>query len=126
MFSCQCFFFFQQETAYEMRISEWSSTCTLPIYFQIADVVQEQRVAGGQQYRPLAAVGNRRADGITQAGTETAEVLVPDHVMRLGLQEGPGVDHGAAAVARVDRVLWHRLGRFDDPLGSVKATALGL
>src|SRR3546814_362127 len=91
----------------------------------MAVVVQERRGAGGQQYRPLAAVGNRRADGITQAGTETAEVLVPDHVMRLGLQEGPGEDHGAAAVARVDRVLWHRLGRFDDPLGSVNATALG-
>src|SRR3546814_6391775 len=90
----------------------------------MAVVVQERRGAGGQQYRPLAAVSNRRADGITQAGTETAEVLVPDHVMRLGLQEGPGEDHGAAAVARVDRVLRHRLGRFDDPLGRVHATAL--
>src|SRR3546814_3502809 len=46
--------------------------------------------------------------------------------MRLGLQEGPGEDNGAAAVARVDRVLRHRLGRFDDPLGGVNATALGL
>src|SRR3546814_13424026 len=42
-------------------------------HFQIADVVQERRVAGGQQYRPLAAVGNRRADGITQAGTRSEE-----------------------------------------------------
>src|SRR3546814_2609184 len=28
--SC-CFFFFKQKTAYEMRISDWSSTCALPI-----------------------------------------------------------------------------------------------
>src|SRR3546814_1759861 len=25
------FFFFKQKTAYEMRISDWSSTCALPI-----------------------------------------------------------------------------------------------
>src|SRR3546814_3955300 len=26
------FFFFKQKTAYEMRISDWSSECALPIY----------------------------------------------------------------------------------------------
>src|SRR3546814_1425088 len=26
------FFFFKQKTAYEMRISDWSQTCALPIY----------------------------------------------------------------------------------------------
>src|SRR3546814_3137594 len=26
-----CFFFFKQKTAYEMRISDWSSDCALPI-----------------------------------------------------------------------------------------------
>src|SRR3546814_6283356 len=26
-----CFFFFKQKTAYEMRISDWSQTCALPI-----------------------------------------------------------------------------------------------
>src|SRR3546814_10238786 len=29
---CFCFFFFKQKTAYEMRISDWSSTCALPIF----------------------------------------------------------------------------------------------
>src|SRR3546814_2185400 len=28
------FFFFKQKTAYEMRISDWSSECALPIYHQ--------------------------------------------------------------------------------------------
>src|SRR3546814_19849208 len=27
-----CVFFFKQKTAYEMRISDWSSACALPIY----------------------------------------------------------------------------------------------
>src|SRR3546814_4773817 len=26
------FFFFKQKTAYDMRISDWSSTCALPIF----------------------------------------------------------------------------------------------
>src|SRR3546814_16625703 len=122
-------FFFKQKTAYDMRISDWSSdVCSSDLaealgdlveahvlapvharlggvavaegalvdadfqtqgvvdgddddqrqieavrHFQIADVVQERRVAGGQQYRPLGAVGNRRADGITQKkGTRRA------------------------------------------------------
>src|SRR3546814_10507275 len=29
------FFFFKQKTAYEMRISDWSSTCALPICFAV-------------------------------------------------------------------------------------------
>src|SRR3546814_7322478 len=28
------FFFFKQKTAYEMRISDWSQTCALPIYYE--------------------------------------------------------------------------------------------
>src|SRR3546814_17437114 len=32
MFCC-CVFFFKQTTAYEMRISDWSSTCALPISY---------------------------------------------------------------------------------------------
>src|SRR3546814_7119130 len=34
MFDCVfvlCLFFFKQKTAYEMRISDWSQTCALPI-----------------------------------------------------------------------------------------------
>src|SRR3546814_8926140 len=32
MLCCLCFFFFKQKTAYEMRISDWSSDCALPIF----------------------------------------------------------------------------------------------
>src|SRR3546814_10590622 len=37
-------FFFKQKTAYEMRISDWSSTCALPISVN----VQLQASVGGQ------------------------------------------------------------------------------
>src|SRR3546814_6808526 len=30
-----CFFFFKQKTAYEMRISDWSSACALPIFIAL-------------------------------------------------------------------------------------------
>src|SRR3546814_5213275 len=36
---CILFFFFKQKTAYEMRISDWSSTCALPITRLLAVVV---------------------------------------------------------------------------------------
>src|SRR3546814_7622083 len=38
--SCSFFFFFKQKTAYEMRISDWSSTCALPIWEEIAALVE--------------------------------------------------------------------------------------
>src|SRR3546814_7147091 len=46
------FFFFKQKTAYEMRISDWSSTCALPI-FTVAGVVD----------RPAARTQGERAVG---------------------------------------------------------------
>src|SRR3546814_3940244 len=42
-------FFFNQMTAYEMRISDWSSACALPIYARAAD--------------PAAPAGDRRGAG---------------------------------------------------------------
>src|SRR3546814_4353258 len=35
------FFFFKQKTAYEMRVSDWSSTCALPIYASVGFNVAE-------------------------------------------------------------------------------------
>src|SRR3546814_4312460 len=45
---CRLFFFFKQKTAYEMRISDWSSECALPIC--VASAVrwsQRHRRTGG-------------------------------------------------------------------------------
>src|SRR3546814_8190685 len=34
------FFFFKQKTAYEMRISDWSSTCALPTWERMARILE--------------------------------------------------------------------------------------
>src|SRR3546814_7783763 len=54
MFLCVClFFFFKQKTAYEMRISDWSSdVCS-------SDLKARQRIARGQRMRAFFARGPR-------------------------------------------------------------------
>src|SRR3546814_4134129 len=45
-----CIFFFKQKTAYEMRISDWSSECALPIYHAAGALFLNE--AGGKAARP--------------------------------------------------------------------------
>src|SRR3546814_18721046 len=40
------FFFFKQKTAYEMRISDWSSACALPVASLIQPVALDQMING--------------------------------------------------------------------------------
>ena len=85
--------------------------------FQLGDVEQESRVAGEQHDRPAAPLGHRRADRVGQAGSEVTEILIPDHVARLGLRIGPLEDHRGAPVAHHDAVigeLVERLGGLHD------------
>src|SRR3546814_3236153 len=42
----ELFFFFKQETAYERRISDWSSTCALPISVSDGVGVQVEQGVG--------------------------------------------------------------------------------
>src|SRR3546814_8619881 len=42
------FFCFKQKTAYEMRISDWSSTCALPIYEILTSTIQNRETAAGK------------------------------------------------------------------------------
>src|SRR3546814_3827558 len=61
-----CFFFFKQKTAYEMRISDWSSECALPILvFLVTNRPHSNQTAVGQRsqftlHRPRAT--GRQAD----------------------------------------------------------------
>src|SRR3546814_12303679 len=54
---CCSIFFFKQKTAYEMRISDWSSTCALPIYrlHQLLALLDRRR---------LLRSGDLEADGL--------------------------------------------------------------
>src|SRR3546814_1562349 len=57
------FFFFKQKTAYEMRISDWSSdVCSSDLYEPCArDVEQRGADGGGRRYDGQAQEGSRRA-----------------------------------------------------------------
>src|SRR3546814_10865957 len=52
------FFFFKQKTAYEMRISDWSSTCALPILRPRGSSVSISRINsdGGEAFVQVTGV----------------------------------------------------------------------
>src|SRR3546814_5928041 len=83
MYSCVVFFFFKQKTAYEMRISDWSSdVCSSDLEGAVAEAVVEVDVGGDDVAdRPVGGGGDRLAQG---------EAL---------LVRGAGVDHGDARLA---------------------------
>src|SRR3546814_9934649 len=64
--SCLClycfFFFFKQKTAYEMRISDWSSTCALPIL--LGEIIAK---VSGQSYEDYISTNILEPMGIHRA-----------------------------------------------------------
>src|SRR3546814_5820847 len=82
MCSAVCFFFFKQKTAYEMRISDWSSdVCSSDL--PGVRVVTVGTVAGAYPYYPLAVLTNRRNRIIPQAATIAAILL--EHLERVAV-----------------------------------------
>src|SRR3546814_5981712 len=65
------FFVFKQKTAYEMRISDWSSECALPICRALADVA----VAGDHRHLAREHHVGGAADAVGQALTAAVEVV---------------------------------------------------
>src|SRR3546814_5090519 len=53
---CFCFFFFKQKTAYEMRISDWSSVVALPISLR-----DQFGIAEGGEWEPYGGLGDNAA-----------------------------------------------------------------
>src|SRR3546814_3301718 len=87
------FFFFKQKTAYEMRISDWSSdVCSsdLRLHAGLGDLVAEAALIVLGHDRPLdlvALVEEGQAEGELQVAAEDVSVLRPgDH--------GAGRHHG--------------------------------
>src|SRR3546814_8964274 len=64
-----CLFFFKQKTAYDMRISDWSSTCALPISLgeDFAPVIEE---------RQLTAAWTQMLESLRQAAVLDPLVVV--------------------------------------------------
>src|SRR3546814_1807897 len=64
-FSC-CFFFFKQKTAYEMRISDWSSdVCSSDLVLHRIDVGVRRRSAGGDRILPDQVFGGHFGPEVT-------------------------------------------------------------
>src|SRR3546814_10334492 len=65
-----CFLFFKQKTAYEMRISDWSSDVALPICFHgtfgagsdLDAAVRRRNRSGAEDIEGLRLVGTERHD----------------------------------------------------------------
>src|SRR3546814_6096562 len=76
-----CFFFFKQKTAYEMRISDWSSdVCSSDLADQFADLLVEKirRRDPRAGARDGAAVGHARrcgADGDARVGRRVEAIV---------------------------------------------------
>src|SRR3546814_4989449 len=102
------FFFFKQKTAYEMRISDWSQTCALPIFdLTAADLVN----ASGTQNRSekFCVYSNDTTEGlysISVNGTPGSELNSGE--LKFGLNGPSGIldlgfwvsDQANAAYAR--------------------------
>src|SRR3546814_1054619 len=64
---CGCFFFFKQKTAYEMRISDWSSdVCSSDLCDERGDVDRRERrgIAAAQDARWRASDDGARRDAV--------------------------------------------------------------
>src|SRR3546814_1752726 len=69
--SCFVFFFFKQKTAYEMRISDWSSDVCSSDLFQAAEAVRQIESAPSCRPAPFALGNARQMRQQVQAITET-------------------------------------------------------
>src|SRR3546814_12055597 len=88
------FFFFKQKTAYEMRISDWSSTCALPICW----------TSRGQLEAEMRADAQRRAPVVSAiAATAITDLPGQPELMQAAVQ-------GGAAAFRVHCVQCHGAG----------------
>src|SRR3546814_7107848 len=111
------FFFFKQKTAYEMRISDWSSACALPI--SLRHLGEGAGFVQPRQQRELAVGG--MADPVDPALEDLARIGVDMH--RRALPGGEPADLGLTDV-RLDpdrRRVVHR----HQPLALVDALAGG-
>src|SRR3546814_3363334 len=96
--------FFNQKTAYEMRISDWSATCALPIYLAL-----------GVAALPVVALVDDRVDG---DGGLAGLPVADDQLALAAADGGHGVDGLDAGLQR----LVHRLA-LDDARRQIGSTS---
>src|SRR3546814_19604106 len=90
------FFFFKQKTAYEMRISDWSQTCALPISKPTWDEEVLARTPDPAAETAVILLGNSRGAGM--------------HTLRWVLDTFPGrfANVVFVSVGEVDKAAFNR------------------
>src|SRR3546814_14999459 len=90
------FFFFKQKTAYEMRISDWSSdVCSSDLF-----VVAERAMVGGRRKIIVKAVGGRGTKGDLGAGKQRLHRLCRSEERRVGKECVVRVDLGGRSIIK--------------------------
>src|SRR3546814_11655745 len=102
-----CFFFFKQKTAYEMRISDWSSdVCSSDLEVNEAKKVlahEATALCHGEAAARAAADTARQTFEEGGLSTGLPQVEVPPFEVEAGLPDRASVVHGRSVSARVDR-----------------------
>src|SRR3546814_6245098 len=88
-----CFFFFKQKTAYEMRISEWSSdVCSSDLFMRRAD--RQQCLVLARRQSCLGGLAFAECRELTQRIAKAGQRLI------IGVSKGLVVVHGISHTAR--------------------------
>src|SRR3546814_8183714 len=100
------FFFFKQKTAYEMRISDWSSdVCSSDLTARAPDGRHRSEQRQGQGHRRpdgAGAQGGRPAEGAV-ARKPPADPLHPGRGREVGVRVGGASQHAAGRGVAADR-----------------------
>src|SRR3546814_12088750 len=110
------FFFFKQKTAYEMRISDWSSDVCSSDLVRNAESLAAKVGRGGVRNAAafLASVdGVLYGDDPAQGVVEGRDFLHPDLRLKFTVPNGYGMQNGATAVSEIGRAsCWERVCQY--------------
>src|SRR3546814_1276157 len=83
MIVCVCFFFFKQKTAYEMRISDWSSdVCSSDLQGELRAIFEPLRMGPGEYVVNVAVMAEGGYDADTAPIYFTVNPKLLDHHTR--------------------------------------------
>src|SRR3546814_1694842 len=80
------FFFFKQKTAYDMRISDWSSdVCSSDLYLPLRQVqhTRHVQVVRRNPFDAIGGVDDHRPDGANKDGPDSGRVRSEEHTSEL-------------------------------------------
>src|SRR3546814_10264956 len=101
------FFFFKQKTAYEMRISDWSSdVCSSDLPDDVARQDQADHLAGDQWHPQLGPVD---AESLADRQQDDRQEALPDQLVAAGLEDAAG-GHEKTGLEQIGRAACRESG----------------